>query len=54
MGLAIGPTLGSLVYEAVGYVYTFMIFGVTLFVGGVFVFFAMPNRLNHQGEPISR
>ena len=46
MGLAIGPTLGSLIYEEVDYLYTFVIFGFLLVIGGVLIIFALPNRLN--------
>ena len=46
MGLAIGPTLGSLVYEEVDYLYTFVIFGVLLVLGGILIFFMLPDRLN--------
>eukprot|EP00347_Sterkiella_histriomuscorum_P014772 403359588 len=46
MGLAIGPTLGSLVYEEVQYLYTFVIFGGLLMLGGILIFVMLPNRLN--------
>ncbi|CDW74258.1 permeases of the major facilitator superfamily [Stylonychia lemnae] len=46
MGLAIGPTLGSLVYEEVGYLYTFIIFGGLLLLGVIQIFFTLPRRLN--------
>eukprot|EP00347_Sterkiella_histriomuscorum_P000894 403374114 len=46
MGLAIGPTLGSLVYEEVQYLYTFVIFGGLLILGGILIFIMLPSRLN--------
>lgn len=46
MGLAIGPTLGSLVYDEVQYLYTFVIFGGLLVLGGLLILFMLPNRLN--------
>lgn len=48
MGLAIGPTLGSLIYDKVGYENTFIIFGGLLVLGGILIFFTLPNRLNTQ------
>ena len=46
MGLAIGPTIGSLVYSEVGYLYTFVIFGGFLGLGGFLIVFMLPSRLN--------
>ena len=46
LGLAIGPTLGSLVYDAVHYEWTFIIFGGVLAIGGVAIHFALPSTLN--------
>jgi len=46
MGLAIGPTIGSLVYDEVGYMYTFVIFGIALGLGGLLILFILPKRLN--------
>lgn len=54
MGLAIGPTLGSLVYDKVGYENTFVIFGGLLALGGVLIFFTLPNRLNNGYKPNTR
>lgn len=42
MGLAIGPTLGSLMYEETGYLHTFVIFGVMLMIGGIFIMITLP------------
>ena len=46
LGLAIGPTLGSIVYEAVHYEWTFIIFGIVLVFGGILIYFALPSTLN--------
>ena len=46
MGLAIGPTLGSLIYDEVKYLYTFVIFGGLLVLGGILILVMLPNRLN--------
>jgi MFS family permease len=53
LGLAIGPTLGSLVYTEVGYEWTFILFGIVLFLGAILTYFVLPNALNtgYKEEP---
>jgi len=50
MGLAIGPTLGSFVYDEVQYLYTFVIFGALLLASLIPVYLALPRRLNDGYE----
>ena len=47
MGLAIGPTIGSLVFEQVGYLFTFVIFGIFVLFGGILAWFMLPEHLNN-------
>ena len=50
IGLALGPTIGSLMYAQVGYMFTFVIFGVILILGTILAFFMLPQSLNLSGE----
>lgn len=43
----LGPVLGSLIYSAVGYEWTFYIFGFILLAAEIVVFLILPNKLNH-------
>lgn len=56
LGLAVGPTLGSLVYNEVGYEWTFVIFGIVLGLGGVLIYMVLPATLNtgYKEDPMKQ
>jgi hypothetical protein len=43
----LGPVLGSMIYGAVGFMYTFIIFAVLISFGAIAVMKFLPNSLNH-------
>lgn len=46
VGLMLGPFLGGILYHNLGYEWTFYIFALMIFFGGVNCFIWLPNRLN--------
>lgn len=46
VGDMIGPAIGGIMYDSAGYVGTFLIFGLMVFVGLVFCFIMIPSTLN--------
>ena len=50
IGLMSGPVIGSLIFAAVGFEFTFVIFSGLMFFCGFLVLVFLPNRLNHIGK----
>ena len=50
LGLMSGPVIGALIYDAVGFEYTFMIFSALLTLTGLLCLVFLPNRLNKLAE----
>lgn len=47
VGDIVGPAIGGFVYEFIGYNGTFLTFGALIFVGIVFSYLWIPERLNY-------
>ncbi len=45
-GMIIGPPMGSIIYGYYGYEWTFVAFGILIFLDLVMCFFLIPNKLN--------
>lgn len=50
VGLMMGPALGSLTYQNLGYFYTFIAFGGFLLLGALILFLVLPSELNSPAE----
>ena len=51
VGLVMGPALGSFIYSFLGYMFTFIAFGILLMIGMILIFFLLPASVNHgQGR----
>jgi MFS family permease len=50
IGLAIGPVIGSIIYEASNYHLTFIIYGAILLGGTIIIGLILPSRVNMKGE----
>jgi len=53
MGDMIGPALGGFVFQASGFVGTFLAFSLVVFVGVVVSYVKIPTRLNEKSSQIS-
>jgi MFS family permease len=50
IGLTLGPVLSSLVYSHTNFMYTFLIFGVGIMIGGLVILTVLPEKYNMKRQ----
>ena len=51
VGLTLGPTVGSVVFDWTNYQFAFLIYGVILLIGSVVIAYALPDRVDSSAKP---
>ena len=46
VGLTLGPTLGSVLFDCTNYTIAFVIYGLILLLGSLVIAYALPDRIN--------